>query len=264
MSVWRLQRWGYGVHTKLHKVWLTHARISSRRYIGIFCCGRVLRGCNTIAELNLWWLLHNYTSSWLWHLVWNVKGLNSTIMCLYLLLKSSLSLMTSWRNTSIIWSWIYIVLWANISRKFILYRWNFIVLWRVWHNLSHAIWTKLLAYMQSILNYWSPVGFSITDHNIRLSSTLSISISTFPDILKLSLIITHVIWVINSSIGLSALAIPVVSRRSHLFKVAFSNGLRLPFLCYWLLLSTRILNISRRKLDSVLVSCRSRICLLLL
>ena len=59
---------------------------------------------------------------------------------------------------------------------------------------------------------------------------------------------------INGSIGLLILAIPFVLRSSHVSFLKAIHSLRLPFLSQ-LLLSTRILNVSRREFNGILVSC---------
>jgi hypothetical protein len=61
---------------------------------------------------------------------------------------------------------------------------------------------------------------------------------------------------INGSIRFLILAVPFVLRCSHgiICETTFPDCLRLPFLCYLLWLSTRILDVSWRKLDGVLVS----------
>lgn len=106
--------------------------------------------------------------------------------------------------------------------------------------------------MQSIFDYWASIWFLITDHAIWLSTRFSIRISAFPYVLEFSWISTY--RVVNSSVRLLILPIPLVLRSSHVFTLkALADGLRLSFLSH--VLSTRILNVSRRKLNCVLVSC---------
>ena len=113
--------------------------------------------------------------------------------------------------------------------------------------------------MESILNYWPSEGFLITDHGVWLRSiwSLSICISSFPDILKLALVISirEIIILINCPVSFNILTIPFVLRSSHciMSDSTFADCLRLPFLCNRLWLSTSILDISWRKFDGVLV-----------
>jgi hypothetical protein len=203
--------------------------------------------------VNLWRLLNNLSSSWFWHSASNIKWLNSTIVSLYLLLESSLCLMAGgwsniiWRNTS---------LWTSISScKFVLNIWHLTIFCCLRHNLC-SLRTKLLTNMQSIFNDWSSVWFLITDHPIWLCPWLSftICISTFSDILKFSLVTSDGICMVNGSVRFLVLSVPIIPGDSHIGIIleVLSNILRLPFLCN--LLSTRILNVSRRKLNSVLVT----------
>ena len=168
-------------------------------------------------------------------------------MGLYLLLVSSLSLMT--RGWNIIGR--HTCLWTSISiAKLILDCRHLTILSRIRHDLS--LWAQLLADMQTVFNDWSSVWFLITDHTIWLSIIFAVGVSSFSDVLKFSLVTTY--RVINCSVRLLVLPIPFVLRGSHVtFLETFSNSLRLPFLSY--LLSTRILNVSWRKLNSILVSC---------
>lgn len=177
-------------------------------------------------------------------------------MGLYLLLKSSLSLMT--RGWNIIRG--YTCLWTDISIcKLILHIGNLLILSWTRHDLT--LWAKLLAYMQTIFNDWSSVRFLITDHAIWLSiAWFAVSISSLSDVLEFSLVTSH--RMINCSVRLLVLPIPFVLRGSHIVTLeAFSNCLRLPFLSH--LLSTRILNVSGRKLNGILVSCWSWVSLCL-
>ena len=168
-------------------------------------------------------------------------------MGLYLLLVSSLSLMT--RGWNIIGR--HTCLWTSISiTKLILDCRHLTILSRIRHDLS--LWAQLLADMQTVFNDWSSVWFLITDHTIWLSIIFAVGVSSFSDVLKFSLVTTY--RVINCSVRLLVLPIPFVLRGSHVtFLETFSNSLRLPFLCY--LLSTRILNVSWRKLNGILLSC---------
>ena len=259
MSIWRLQ-WGRNsIHTKLHKVRLA----CTWRSIWIFGCTwiLILRWSHTTTQMGLWRLLHD-TSSWFWNTSRDIKRLNSSIVSLYLLLETSLSLMARRWDTST-WSCVDICFRAEISlAKLILDSSNMRILGWVWHYLSTNSWTKLLTYVQSILDYWSPVWFLVSDHGVRLrtSWSFSICISPFSDILKLSLVTSCVIM-IDCSIWFGILRIPVISRSSHdIILEVFSYRLRLPFLGHWLL-RTRILNVFRWKLNGILVSSRSWITL---
>lgn len=63
----------------------------------------------------------------------------------------------TWRDT---------ILRAHVSiSKLVLNICHLAIFSTIWHNLS-PLWTKLLAYMQSILDYWTSVRFLITDHGI--------------------------------------------------------------------------------------------------
>ena len=151
-------------------------------------------------------------------------------------------------------------LWTDISIcKLVLHIGNLWILSWARHDLS--LWAKLLAYMQTIFNDWSSVRFLITDHAIRLGvAWFAVGVSSLSDILKFSLVTSH--WMINRSVRLLILPIPFVLRGSHVITLeAFSNSLRLPFLCH--LLSTRILNVSGRKLNGILVSSWSWVSLCL-
>lgn len=155
-----------------------------------------------------------------------------------------------------------ICLWTHISlSKLVLNICYLTVLCWIGHYLS-TLWTKLLANMQSIFNYWSSIRFLITDHSIWLSVWLSfaICISALSNILKFSLVTTSIIRMIDGSIRLLIWSIPFVLRSSHdIILIVVSYGLRLPFLCH--LLSTRILNVSWWKLNGVLITRRAWISL---
>ena len=262
MGVRGLQwRWD-SIHGELHEVLLSHTWISIciSRAVGVFGRRWVLWRSNAVTELNLRWLLNNNTS-WFWHSVCDVKWLNSTIMSLDLLLEPSLSLMALWKSNSIIGSGVHVgfcIAVISLS-KLVLNNSHLTIFCWVCYSPCNS-WTKLLADMQSILNYWPSEGFLITDHSVWLRSiwSLSICISPFPYILKLTLVVSigKVSIVINCSIGFGILAVPfVLGWFDVIICVAtFIYYLRLPFLCHQLLLPTRILNVSWRKLYCVLVS----------
>ena len=144
-------------------------------------------------------------------------------------------------------------LWTDISiGKLILHIGNLWIL--SWTRQYLSLWAKLLAYMQTIFDDWSSVRFLITDHTIRLSiAWFTVGVSSLSNVLKFSLVTSH--WMINRSVRLLViLPIPFVLRGSHVILLeALSNSLRLPFLSH--LLSTRILNISWRKLNGILIPC---------
>lgn len=153
-------------------------------------------------------------------------------------------------------------LWTDISiGKLILHIGNLWIL--SWTRQYLSLWAKLLAYMQTIFDDWSSVRFLITDHTIRLSiAWFAVGVSSLSNVLKFSLVTSH--WMINRSVRLLiVLPIPFVLRGSHVIITmeALSNSLRLPFLRH--LLSTRILNVSGRKLNGILVSCWSWVSLCL-
>lgn len=257
MSIRGLKWWWDSIHGELHKVLLTRAWIGIciLKGVSVSIFGRwwVLWRSDAVAEVNLRRLL-NYSTSWFGHSISDIKRLNSSIMILNLLLETSLSLMALWSSNNVARSSVHVSFSrADISlSKLVLNNGHLSILGWVWHGSASDSWTKLLADVQSILNYWPSVGFLVTDHSVWLRSiwSLSVCISAFSNILKLSLVIS--IWeviMINGSVRFSILAVPFVLRSSHY--IALTDCLRLPFLCHRLLLP---LNVSWRKLNGVLVS----------
>jgi hypothetical protein len=200
--------------------------------------------------MNLRTLL-DYSSSGLRYVARYIKRLNSSIMSLYLLLKSSLSLMALGCN--IVWGRIQASLRARISlSKFVIHWSNLSILCWVRHYRPVSLWAKLLANVQTMFNYGASIGFLITNHDVGLCTIRSFTsrVPSFSYILKFSLIPS---CVVDSSIRFLILSIPVISGHPHdIFCIVdASYCLRLPFLIH--LLTTSILNVSWRKLNCVLV-----------